>query len=194
MQKLFCDSGHSGFCIFLICSVINHFHYFLNTKIILCFCAQWRKSIHLPSFPTVLLRRILFLRKHHPMDLSSFSGWLSALFPLHLLYWLYCDVRIQICAALSGAFSGSTEHYMNCDSFRNLPLIPFIYYLIDAMIRKRTLPSCFPSCIFPVSEFRICRVFIRPVNPLPDSVIFQNIRCCDSSLLIVYSIAEHIQL
>lgn len=40
MQKLFCDSGHSGFCIFLICSVINHFHYFLNTKIILCFCAQ----------------------------------------------------------------------------------------------------------------------------------------------------------
>ena len=40
MQKLFCDSGHSGFCIFLIYSVINHFHYFLNTKIILCFCAQ----------------------------------------------------------------------------------------------------------------------------------------------------------
>ena len=106
MQKLFCDSGHSGFCIFLICSVINHFHYFLNTKIILCFCAQWRKSIHLPSFPTVLLRRILFLRKHHPMDfppfclaarsLSSSSFVLIVLWCPHsdLCCTLWCFLRI----------------------------------------------------------------------------------------------------
>ena len=69
-----------------------------------------------------------------------------------------------------------------------------LYYLIDAIIRKRTVPSCFPSCIFPVSDSSSCRVFIRQVNSFIRAVIFQNIRCCDSSLLFVYSIAEHIQL
>ena len=193
MQKLFCDSGHSGFCIFLICSVINHFHYFLNTKIILCFCAQWRKSIHLPSFPTVLLRRILFLRKHHPMDLSSCLSGSPLSFLFILCTDLYCDVRPNP-AALSGAFSGSTAAFLDYNPSETYLPTSFLYCLIDAMIRKRTVPSCFPSCIFPVSDFRLCRVFIHPVNPLFRSVIFQNIRCCDSSLLFVYSIAELIQL
>ena len=51
--------------------------------------------------------------------------WLPALFPLHLLYWLYCDVRTQISAALSGAFSGSTICFLNYCSLRNLPLNSF---------------------------------------------------------------------
>ncbi len=145
--------------------------------------AQKRKSIHLPSFPTVLLRRTLFLRKHHPRDLSSFlSGS-----PLSFLFIFCTD-----CTVMS-AFR-STLHslvlspdlqlvYWITTPFGTYLPTSFLYYLIDAIIRKRTVPSCFPSCIFPVSDFRLCRVFILPVNPLSKSVIFQNIRCCDSSLL-----------
>ena len=120
MQKLFCDSGHSGFCIFLICSVINHFHYFLNTKIILCFCAQWRKSIHLPSFPTVLLRRILFLRKHHPMDFPPFClaarSLSSSSFVLIVLWCPHSDLRCTL-----WCFLRIYSCFPGLRSFRNLP-------------------------------------------------------------------------
>jgi hypothetical protein len=77
---------------------------------------------------------------------------MTALSFLYLLYWLYCDVRAQIYAALSGAFSKPTVFRQDLDSFRNLPSTHFLYYLIDVMIRKRTVPSWFPSYIFPVSN------------------------------------------
>lgn len=109
-----------------------------------------RKSIHLPSFPTVLLRRTLFLRKHHPMDYPPFCLALRSL-SSSLLYWLYCDVRFRSCCT-SCAFSRYRFNSHWKHSFRNLPLTLFIYYLISAMIRKRTVPSLFPSCTFPVSE------------------------------------------
>ena len=109
-----------------------------------------RKSIHLPSFPTVLLRRTLFLRKHHPMDYPPFCLALRSL-SSSLLYWLYCDVRFRSCCTCC-AFSRYRFNSHWKHSFRNLPLNLFIYYLISAMIRKRTVPSLFPSCTFPVSE------------------------------------------
>ena len=167
---------------------------YLYPFIVHCLCATKRKSIHLPSFPTVLLRRTLFLRKHHPRDLSSFlSG-----FPLSFLFIFCTD-----CTVMSAFRSTLHSLVLSPDPsllswiatpFETYLSLSFLYYLIDAMIRKRTVPSCSPSCIFPVSDFRLSRVFIRPVNPIFRTLIFQNIRCCDSSLLFVYSIAEHIQL
>ena len=74
-----------------------------------------------------------------------------------------------------------------------LPLV-FLYCSISAMIRNRTVPSCFPPCTFPVSDSDHCPVFILKIFPTDWAVIFQNIRCCDSSLLFVYSIADTIQL
>ena len=109
-----------------------------------------RKSIHLPSFPTGLLRRTLFLRKHHPMDYPPFCLALRSL-SSSLLYWLYCDVRFRSCCTYC-AFSRYRFNSHWKLSFRNLPLNLFIYYLISVMIRKRTVPSLFPSCTFPVSE------------------------------------------
>ena len=116
------------------------------------FFAERRKSIHLPSFPTVLLRRILFLRKHHPMDLSSFlSG-----FPLSFLF-IFCTDCTVMSALRSPLHSLVLSPDLQSVSWITGPFetylsIPFLYYLIDAMIRKRTVPSWFPSCIFPVSN------------------------------------------
>jgi hypothetical protein len=191
MQKLFCDSGHSGFCIFLICSVINHFHYFLNTKIILCFCAQWRKSIHLPSFPTGLLRRTLFLRKHHPMDYPPFCLALRSL-SSSLLYWLYCDVRSDPAAQLV------LSPNLNPD-FLNVFLSKLTSQPLPLLSDQCDDPKKDCSILVPILHFsgfriRLCRVFIRPAPPMDCDLILQNIRCCNSSLLIVYSIAENIQL
>ena len=43
--------------------------------------------------------------------------------------------------------------------------IPFLYYLIDAIIRKWTVPFKFPSCIFPVSDSGFIRfLFVRSIN------------------------------
>ena len=119
-------------------------------------------------------------------------------FPLSFLFILCTD-----CTVMSAFRSTLHTQVLSPDlqpaswittPFETYLSFTILYYLIDAIIRKRTVPSCFPSCIFPVSDSRLCRVFIRPVNPLFKDVIFQNIRCCDSSLLLVYSIAEHIKL
>ena len=117
----------------------------------LCFLHKTRKSIHLPSFPTVLLRRILFLRKHHPMDYPPFC---LALRSLSSTFCTDCTVMSAFRSTLhSPVLSPDLRTaFLDYNSFRNLPPIPFIYYLIDAIIRKRTVPSCFPSCISPVSE------------------------------------------
>ena len=87
------------------------------------------------------------------MDLSSFIGWLSALFPLHPVYWLYCDVRIQIYAAHSGAFSGSTTCFLDYDSFRNLPLIHYPLLSDRCDNPKEDCSILFP--ILHLSGFRI---------------------------------------
>jgi hypothetical protein len=128
------------------------------------------------------------------MDLSSFlSGS-----PLSFLF-IFCTDCTVMSAFRSPLHSLVLSPDLQSVSWIAAPFetylsIPFLYYLIDAIIRKRTVPSWFPSCIFPVSDSSSCRVFIRQVNSFIRAVIFQNIRCCDSSLLFVYSIAEHIQL
>jgi len=128
------------------------------------FLTTTRKSIHLPSFPTVLVRRILFLSKHHPMDLSScLSGS-----PLSFLFILCTDCTVMSARILlhSPVLSPDLQSFfIENQSFETyLPLV-FLYCSISAMIRNRTVPSCFPPCTFPVSDSDHCPVFILEIFP-----------------------------
>jgi hypothetical protein len=59
---------------------------------------------------------------------------------------------------------------------------------------KKDCSILVPILHFSGFRFRLCRVFIRPVHSMICDLILQNIRSCDSSLLIMYSIAENIKL
>ena len=150
-----------------------------------------RKSIHLPSFPTVLLRRTLFLRKHHPMDFPPFCLALRSL-SSSLLYWLYCDVRSDPAAHLVLSPNPNPD-FLNVflSKLTSQPL-PLLSDQCDDP--KKDCSILVPILHFSGFRFRLCRVFIRPVHSMICDLILQNIRSCDSSLLITYSIAENIQL
>lgn len=84
---------------------------------------KWRKSIHLPSFPTVLVRRILSLSKHHPMDYPPYClalRFLSSSF----LYWLYCDVRPDLRCTIS-CFLRPLSMFPRCLPFETYLSISF---------------------------------------------------------------------
>jgi hypothetical protein len=123
--------------------------------------------------------------------LSSFCLALRSL-SSSLLYWLYCDVRSDPAAQLVLSPNLNPD-FLNVflSKLTSQPL-PLLSDQCDDP--KKDCSILVPILHFSGFRFRLCRVFIRPVHSMICDLILQNIRSCDSSLLIMYSIAENIKL